>query len=197
MWSAFRDALAGLAAPLRSLLVAVIGAAAAWLWFRDDRLVIVALAVGAVLVGLLVDLAGRKVPATRPKLAVALMEWWIVVPMVLGAIAAAAAIIVTVSLAVPDTAAATTKETVGALATAITSFLASGFVDRAADEDGSTVSDRIKAHFWDKYQPLVTPGTDAANAVFAGIYATPTGGVEGWGRSARRTRAEGLADGLS
>lgn len=196
MWSAFTDALSGLAAPLRSLLVALIGAAAAWLWFKHDRLLIVVLAVGAVLVGLLIDLAGRHTPASRPKLAITLMEWWIVVPMVLGAIAAAAAIVVTVGLAVPDGTAASTKETIGALATAITSFLASGFVDRAADEDGSAVSDRIKAHFWDKYQPLVTPGSDAANAVFAGIYATPTGGVEGWGRSARRTRADGLAGGL-
>ncbi|MGI8668067.1 MAG: hypothetical protein ACR2N4_18885 [Jatrophihabitans sp.] len=186
MLSALRDAFKGLAAPLRALFAALVGAWWASLWFGGTRWTVALVAIGAVTVGLLLDFAGRVAPARRPLLAITLMEWWIVIPMVLAAVAAAAAIIVTVT--VPDGTPAATKETIGALATAITSFLAAGFVDRAGDEDESRVSDRIRDHFYDKYDKTFKDGSAAQLFVFSGSYGTATG----WGRAARRIRARGM-----
>jgi len=188
MLSALGDALKGLAAPLRALLVALVGAWWAALWFGGTRWTVAVVAAVAVMVGLLIDFAGRHVPANRPKLKIGLMEWWIIIPMVLAAVAAAAAIIVTVTLTVPDGTPAATKETIGAVATAITSFLSAGFVERAGDEDESRVSDRIRGHFYETYKTSFTDGSAAELYVFSGSY----GGATGWGRAARRIRAQGI-----
>ncbi len=189
MGSALLDALKGLAAPLRALFVALIGAWWASLWFTGTRWTVVLVAAGAVLVGLVIDMVGRRLPAKWPLARVELMEWWVIVPMILAAVAAAAAIIVTVTLTVPDGTAAATKETVGAIATAITAFLSAGFVDRVGDEDDSRVSDRIRDDFYDTYRTTFRPGTPAEFYVFAGSYGTATG----WNRAARRIRAKGIA----
>jgi hypothetical protein len=188
--TALLDALKGLAAPIRAMLVALLGAWGASLWFSGTRWAVVVVAIGAVLVALLVDSGGRHSPPNKPLGKIELMEWWVVVPMVLAASAAAVAIIVTVALTVPDGTAAATKETIGAVATAITAFLSAAFVDRIGDEDNSLVSDRIRDHFYEIYKSTFKVGSPAELYVYAGSY----GGATGWGRAARRIRAKGIAD---
>lgn len=182
------DALSGLGTPLRALLVAVVGAWWAWLWFGGDGVWAIVLAAGALLAGMAIDWLGRNAPLDRPHLAVSLMEWWIVIPMVLAGIAAATAIVVTVELVVPDTAPAETKETIGAIATAITAFLASGFIDWAADGSDSRVSDRIRDHFYERYKTTFTDGSIADCYIYSASYA----GADNWGRAGRRLRADGI-----
>ncbi|HZX04299.1 hypothetical protein [Kribbella sp.] len=182
------DALKGLGAPLRALFVAVLGAWWAWLWFTGDGQWAVLVALGALVLGLLIDYAGRKMPQSTPYLAINLMEWWIIVPMVLAAVAAATAIVLTVDLVAPDTASPETKQTVAALATAVTAFLASGFVDWAADGSDSRVSERIRDHFYERYRSSFKDGSLADLYVYSANYA----GADGWGRAARRIRAKGI-----
>lgn len=188
MVSALRDALKGLASPLRALLVSLVGAWWASLWFGGTRWAVVLVALGAIVVGLLFDLVGRSLPPEKPLLKISMMEWWVVIPMVLATVGAAAAIIVTVTLTTPDGTATATKETIGAVATAITAFLAAGFVDRAGDDDDSRLSDRIKEHFYSEYATTFKTNSPADLYVFAGSY----GNATGWGRSARRIRATGM-----
>jgi heme/copper-type cytochrome/quinol oxidase subunit 2 len=190
--SALGDALKGFAAPLRALLVALVGAWWASLWFRGTwwTVAVVVVAVVAVMVGLLIDYAGRHVSAEKPKRKISLMEWWILIPMVLAAVAAAAAIIVTVTLTVPDGTPAATKETIGAVATAITSFLSAGFIERAGDEDQSRVSNRIRDHFCETYEDTFARNSAAELYAFSASY----GNATGWGRAARLIRAKGMEE---
>jgi hypothetical protein len=190
MFSGLADALKGLGTPVRALLVAMLGAWWAWLWFSGDRWWVALIAAVALLAGLIVDWIGRSAPPNKPHRAVYLMEWWIVVPMVLAALAAATAIVVTVELVAPDNATSEAKETIAALATAITAFLASGFVDWAADGSDSRASDRIRDRFYTTYQTTFRAGSVAD--LF--VYSANHGGADGWGRAARRIRANGIKD---
>ncbi|GAA0585864.1 hypothetical protein HPO96_10750 [Kribbella sandramycini] len=180
------DALKGLAAPFRALVVAVLGAFWAWQWFTNDGLWAILAALAALLLGLTLDALGRRTSPANPHLSIALMEWWIVVPMVLAALAAATTIVITVELVAPETATPETKETIGALATAITAFLASGFIDWAADDTDSRTSDRIRDHFYAKYATTFQDNSPADLYVYSTT--TPTG----WSRTTRRTRADGI-----
>lgn len=190
MLSAIRDALDGLAATIRALVVALAGAEGAKLWFSGTRWQLaVGVALGIVLVALLIDAAGRRGFTSNPLLKARLMEWWTLVPMVLAAAAAAVSIVVTVALTVPQGTAEQTKQTIGAVATAITSFLSSAFVDKIGGEDDSKLSDRIRDNFYATYQNTFTVGSQAELYVFSNSY----GGATGWGRAARRLRAKGIA----
>jgi len=81
------------------------------------------------------------------------------------------------------------KEIIGAVATAITAFLSSSFVDWAGDDKDSKLSDRIQKLFEAKYQGYFTSESEGELFVFAGAYK----GADGWGRMSRRTRATGIA----
>lgn len=180
MLSGLTDALEGLGAPLRALGVALLGAWWASLWFTDHRVLVLVVMAAPLLIGLLLDWVGRKVVGPgRPVWKIRFMEWWILVPVVLAGVAGAVAIVTTVELVLPDTVPEATKETVGAVGTAITAFLSAGFIDWAADGDDSKLSDRIRDHFYDAYKTTLKPGTVAERYVYSGNYS----GADGWGRS--------------
>jgi hypothetical protein len=190
MFSAIRDALDGLAATIRALVVALAGAEGARLWLSGTRWqVAVGVGLGVIVVALLIDAAGRRWFLSKPLAKVRLMEWWTLVPMVMAAAAAAVSIIVTVSLTVPEGTPEATKQTIGAVATAITSFLSSAFVDKIGGEDDSKLSDRIRDNFYTTYENTFKDGSQGEFYVFSGSY----GGATGWGRAARRVRAKGLS----
>jgi hypothetical protein len=189
-----------LAAPLRALFVALAGAGLAWLSFNHLVWLAAVIAVVVLAVGWLLDRVGERSLPKHPVRAVRLLELWSLVPLMLGAVAAAAVVVVTVALTVPDSTSTDTKETVGALATAVTTFLTSVFVNSAGDKDDSTLSDHIQATFERHYGkgPAAQPdpkvhyfGAETAGLrwVFSGEY----GGISGWGRPARLTRAKGIA----
>ncbi len=147
-----------------------------------------AAALAALLLGIALDSLGRHAPVRRLRLAIPLLECWVLIPMTFAAVAAAGSIVVTVELSAPETAAAPSKELYGALAAAITAFLASGFVDTVSED--TRTSDRVRSHFQARYKDQFKQDSKAQQAVFA----ESVQGVEGWGRTARRKRADVIGD---
>lgn len=204
MVEALKDAVGSLLIPIRALLIAILGAGLAWLWFRDDRdggaigpvddrLLAAILVIAALVLAILLDARGRALLPNHPRAAVELLEWWLVAPMALAGAAGAAAIIVTVELTTPEGTAVATKELVAAVATAVTAFLSSSFVDWAGDDKDSKLSDRIQKEFEAKYLGYFKPESSGELYVFSGSYQ----GADGWGRAARRIRAKGIAERLT
>lgn len=188
-----KDALAGLAVPARALVVALLGALWAWWWFRGYEVLAAVVALALLGVGIAIGAAGSSRLPARPLLAIRLMEWWIIVPMTIAAIASAVTIIVAVELALPTGTAADIETTVAALGTAVTTFLASGFVDWAADDKDSRLSERIRDRFYAAYNTQFEAGSAPDRFIYSGNF----GGAEGWSRASRRIRAAGIAKHLS
>jgi hypothetical protein len=148
MFSGLTDALKGLGAPVRALLVAMLGAWWAWLWFSGDRWWVALIAAGA----------ARRPDRRwdRPKRA------------------AEQATPCGVPHGVVD------RRTHGA------GCAGSG----AADGSDSRVSDRIRDRFYATYRTAFRAGSVAD--LF--VYSAHHGGADGWGRAARRVRADGIKD---
>ena len=191
-----------LATPLRGLVVGLVAAGLAWLSFNDLAWLAVIAAAGAISLGLLLDLVGKALLPSRPRAAVHVLEWWVMTPAMIAAVAGAVVIVVTVALTVPEGTAADTKETVGAVSAAITGFITSTFVSWSSDEKDSILADHIRDAFWAHYKRA---GTETKKGVhyFKGdsagerwVYGEEYGGIEGWGHSARLARAKGIAEQL-
>jgi hypothetical protein len=105
-----------------------------------------------------------------------------------AAVASGAVIVITVALAVPDTDPTWHKETIGALSTGLTGFLTAAFISWTGDESDSTVSDRIRSIFWSVYEGKFKPGSAGQRWVYSDEFKT----IQGWGRTARITRAKGI-----
>jgi hypothetical protein len=190
-----------LAAPLRGLVVGLAGAGMAWLCFNGLWWAAVLITAAGITIGWLLDWLGATLLPKKPVAAVRVLEWWLVVPATIAAAAGAAVIIITVALAVPDSTPDDTKEIVAALSSGITAFITTAFISWAGDEKDSSLGDHVRDVFQAKYKPEVPPAErDASLAYFAPesrglrlVYSEAFAGVEGWGRSARRKRAEELA----
>jgi|SRR5512133_2276262 hypothetical protein len=186
-----KDALAALAVPVRALVIALLGAGWAWLWFNGYWWAALLLAAVMLGIGISLDRSGERRLPDEPQQAITRMEWWVLVPMVTAGAAAAVTIIVTVQLTLPQGIDTELKETVGAVSAAITSFLAAGFVDWAADDKDSRLSDRIKGRFQTAYRdPIKYPDN---TSLVRYVYSANYGGADGWGRQARHLRADGIA----
>jgi len=188
--------------PLRGMLVALAGAALAYLWYDEKQVLAVVLAIIVCFIGVIADQAGKALLPARPVGALWLLEGWVLTPAALAAIAAAVVVLVTVALTVPDDTPATTKETIGALSTGITAFVTAAFVSWAGDADNSTVADHVKTAFRAHYNragALPQAGVHYFTAASVGeqwVYSDEYGGVEGWGYTARHSRAYGIANEL-
>src|SRR5262245_5222256 len=133
--------------PLRALFVALAGVGLAWLYFHNHSLIgLLAVAAGAA-VGVMLDLIGRCLLPDSPVGASYFLEGWLLIPLALGALAAAAVVIVTVELTLPEGTATDTKELVGGVSSGITTFLTGGFVTWAGDDKDSSLADHIKEQF--------------------------------------------------
>jgi hypothetical protein len=189
------------AAPLRGLMVGLAGAGMAWLCFNDLWWLAVVLTLVGIAVGWLLDWLGESLLPRWPVMAVKVLEWWLLVPAVIAAAAAAAVIVVTVVLTVPDKTATDTKEVVAALSTGITAFITAAFISWAGDDKDSTLGDHIRDVFQTKYKEAGTSQDDSSVIYFPSesrglrwAYSEEFGGIEGWGRKARRKRAAGIAE---
>jgi hypothetical protein len=181
------------------------GAGLAWLCFNDLWWLAVIVATLAIALGSILDAAGDALLPARPLAALALLEWWLLTPAMAAASAGALVIVVTVALTVPEGTSADTKELVGALSAAITSFLTAGFISWASDEKDSRLGDHIKERFQARYNQVPAEGTRKAGVYYfkpesvglRWVYSDEYKGIEGWGREARRKRAKGIAAELS
>jgi hypothetical protein len=190
--------LSPLRVPLIALAVALGGVGLAWLWFNHHRPLAVIAVVAAVLVGWVIDRVGERLLPDHPKAALYLLEGWLLISLTLAMAAGAAVVIITVELTLPDSTPTSTMELVGAVSTGLTTFLTAGFISWAGDEKDSTLSDHVMKVFQRHY---TRPGKPASRAhTFKPesngelwVFAEAHGGAEGWGGSACRKRAKGIA----
>lgn len=186
---------------LRVMLVALGGVGMAAWWFdgHEERSFFVLAAL--VVLGYAVELLGQTLLPRRPVAAVLLMEWWALVPMALAAAAAAAVIVVAVETTLPEEPkpSTQTKELVGALATALSTFLTSGFVSAVGDRDKSAVGDRVKTRLRRHFAPDSSATGPSTKPVPAGhpieqlLYSDNFLGLSGWDRETRLARAREIA----
>lgn len=163
-------------------------------------------AAAACAAGLIAKEIGTALLPDRPRQAVDALEWWILTPGAFAATAAAVVVIVAVETTVPKGTATDTKELVGALSTGLTAFVTAAFIAWAGDEKDSTLGNEIREIFFAKYKREPDPGKPrergvqyfpAGSAGERWVYSSEFGGVEGWGRDARRKRAQGIAHELT
>ncbi|MEA2276416.1 MAG: hypothetical protein QOC78_1376 [Solirubrobacteraceae bacterium] len=183
--------------PLQALLIGLAGVGLASLWFNHHRLIGAAAVVGGIVLGWAIDACGNNRLPGHPVFALHLLEGWLLIPLALAAAAAAAVVIVTVELTVPDSAATTTKELIGGASTGITTFLTAGFIAWTSDDDDSTLADHVEERFQAHYTrgATTTNGMRGFRANSAGerwVFSEAYGGIDGWGRAARKTRAKGI-----
>lgn len=196
------ELLGELLTPLRGLGVALAGVYLTYLWYHGQRGSAVLLGILACAVGLICDRIGTSLLPKRPRSAMVFLELWVLSPAALAAVAAAVVVLVTVALTVPDTTATATKDTLGALSTGLTAFITSAFISWAGDDKDSRVADHIRETFWSKYGRAGTArgsGVHYFRAESPGelwVFADEYRGIEGWGRSARWRRAQGIAQEL-
>ncbi len=152
--------------------------------------------------GLGLDLGGRRLLPARPVLAARFMEWWILTPAMIAALASGVVAIVTVAVTVPDSAKTDTKTLIAALTTGVTGFLTTAFIAWTGDENDSRLGDHIRDAFRTAYQRVPDPGKPRLQGVHyfradspgeRWIYSDEYRAIQGWGRPARRRRAAGVA----
>jgi hypothetical protein len=190
-----------LAVPFRAFVVAGVGVFLASLWFNSRFTLAIFLAFGIIGLGLVLYLVGKAQLPGKPVWGLRLMEFFVLAPSMLAAVAAGAVIVIAVNLAAPKEASDQTKELLSAVATAITAFLTSSFVDWTGDKDDSSVADRIKEVFHAKFKRFDPSQTSETGVKYfkAGstgerwVYSNAFKGIEGWGGTARKKRAEGIA----
>jgi len=192
-----------LTAPLRALVVALSGVALAWSWFKEQFVAAVLIALALAAAGAVVDWIGRSLLPARPAAAVRFLEWWILTPAAVAAVASAVVVIVTVALTIPEEPKvdASTKQLIGTLSTGLTAFVTAAFISWAGDDKDSRLAEHIKSAFQAKYtrEGTAKPGAHPFAAESSGerwVFSDEYKGIDGWGRDARLKRAAGIAAAL-
>jgi hypothetical protein len=187
--------------PLRSLLIALGSLLLAYWYFSGDQWRYLAVVAAAMLVGLglALDQLGRLLlKAKQPKAGVRLMEWWILAPSGIAAIASAVIIIIAVELAAPDDASSATKELLGALSAGITAFLTTMWIDPSEKAD-ATIGDRVQSACFRSYSSMIGKDTNSRLAQVLNVqaFADPeqspnisVGTVPDWKQKSRKLRAK-------
>ena len=183
-----------------ALIVAVGGVGIAWLWLGGDWVSMIGLA-GVLVLGLVMDLAGRRLLPRRPVGAVRLMEWCVLVPGVLAVGASALIIVVAVKTSKSLRWGFETKALVAALTAALTTFLTTTFINGANSADSSWIAAHVMKQFHKRYTRIGStnqgePRVTAFVVESAGerwVFSDPYLGVSGWGHRARCHRASEIA----
>lgn len=180
---------------LSVLAVTLLGIGLTWL----------GIAVGwwAILIALLVPVGlgkgmfwlGKRRLTTAPEEAVRWMEWWVLVPGTVAALAQCIVIILGMRLKLDDAGGAEVRQLWAATIGAVSTFLVVTFVRAAEEADEAWAGKRIREAFFRAAErswrfPKGSTGEMA-------IYSEGWKGLHGWGREARRRRAREVADALS
>lgn len=176
------------ALPPLLVATAAAGLAAAWFWWTPWLLVPVVIV--TLLVGTLLYYGGWGLVRSRPKTAIALMEWWILVPLTLVAIVGALAIGLAVLFEPGTNWSVEQKKVVGAIGGAIAAFLAATWTKSAEEVDTKWLVGRIQKAFEEKYSGVFKSESAGELAVYSGI------AFGDWAYDDRRERANAIADAL-
>ncbi|WP_141747178.1 hypothetical protein [Streptomyces agglomeratus] len=143
-------------------------------------------------IGQAMFLVGKRMVRTRPKGSVRLMEWGFLGPFFLAVIGAGAIILIAATFAPGEKATPEEKGIITAASGAIVAAIASVLVGKSESPWVNWVDNRISQAFknaFSKYFVLRSPPQLAVWSIRFGEY-------DGWGRKARRARAEEIADAL-
>jgi len=173
---------------LPALAVAAAAVGLAVLWLEVTKGAALGVAIAGVAIGVVGLWAGWRTLSGNEPRAVKSLRWFTLAALTPASIGAAAgAIVVVLGVELPkDDWPAQTRALVAAGTGAITTYLAAAFV-RAADEaDTSWVGTAVKSAFQRTFRGRFDEAAtrDARDAVFSDER------YDGWGRAARRTRAE-------
>lgn len=185
--------MAGLFKALPALLVAVAGVGLAWLGYEAHWAMSAVLVFSIVVIAEAIYRSGRAAVRSSPVSAIPRIEARI---LVFGAIAAGASallIFVGVEFEPDKQASEQTKQLLAASAGALTAFITALWVKNAEEADEEWISSTVRADFHREFADVFPNDSPGANAVFAGDF----GGESGWGREARRVRAEAVAGALA
>lgn|GEM_PF-2096998 len=179
--------------PAYALLVSLVGVGLAMLWLRVENgwlLAVVTSGVG-IGAGYAALAVGKRILPAAPTKGRATMEWWILAPGTIAAASSALVIGITIAMTVPDGTEADVKTLITTISTAITSFVAAGFITTATKDPDSVVASAASSAFaqaftttWSKRFP------NRASDVGQWATSTQAPGASGWGLAARTYRAE-------
>jgi hypothetical protein len=180
---------------LPSLAVTLLGVALAWLGITVGLWIVPALVLLVVSVGYGADRHGKRLLPHAPEAAVRWMEWWVLVPGVLGAAGQALVIALGILLEVFKPASAEMRQLQTATLAALSTFVIVTFVRAAEEADAEWVGKRVREAFEraDAQHWRFPPASDGANAVHSNGWED----LNGWGRTARRARAREVAKALA
>jgi hypothetical protein len=195
-WASFFD---DFMVPARALLVATGGVFIALMWFAGSYLLAVGIVVAGAGLGWSAAFLGDRLLPDRPVVALELLEFSVLAPGTIGAMGAAIVTVVGVELSMNEP--PELKAAAGALGTGITSFITVMFVSWAGDKNDSNLAAFIQRVFRSHYGRAVPGAKRSARIRYFGaesdgerwVYSDEFKGVMGWGRAARRKRAQGLA----
>src|SRR5262245_7730603 len=112
------------AVPLRTLGVALLGTWCALAWYAGLWLAPAVVLAGVFCLGIALDAIGRSLLPRQPTIALSLMEWWMLAPLVLGVAGTSLVVVIGAALAAPSGTSDSDKEILKAVSSAIASFLA-------------------------------------------------------------------------
>src|SRR5215471_14920865 len=128
------DLTGSVSAPVRALVISLVSVWLATRWLKGDHTSPFVIAGVIIFVAYVLDLLGRFCLPDSPRVGLAFIELWIFAPLMLAAVASGIAVVIAVKLSVADNAPVERKQTIGAITTAITTFLASGFISWMGDK---------------------------------------------------------------
>jgi hypothetical protein len=183
---------------LPSLLVGLGGVGLALLWFYVAKPLAVAPPVVAFVLGFCGDQMTRRTLAhDKPVAATKWVYGWSLVPLSFAIGAAGAVIVIAVSLN-PDSGSNTRKEIVSAAVAAVGAFLVAAFVESAGDADENWIGGRFKKRLQERYKDSFRrDANEPASEAELAVKEDAVLGFQGWGRDARKKRAQILADWLA
>ncbi|MDQ3728435.1 MAG: hypothetical protein M3355_02485 [Actinomycetota bacterium] len=182
-----------------ALLIALVGAGLAYLWFEGGRAWPLLAVLALVVVGMVADRIGRsKVKGKNPAGAMVWLELWVLVPIALAALAVAFGIWVAVEFEPGKSTVVEDKKLQAAIVAAIVAFMTAVFVKSAEDVDGNLLAPRIRALFQEQLRAALQAKNPAGQPSQAELaLESELWQGRGWGRSDRRKRAEAIAAGLA
>jgi hypothetical protein len=185
--------LGGVADNLRKGLPAFIVAAGAiglaLVWLDVDEIIAIAAVLGGIIVGTIAYLGGRVSLYGQHPHPLSALKWFWWSMLLLGSLAAAAGaalILLGIEWAPQDDWSQQKKGVLAAVTAAVTTYLTAALIKGADEADDGWVGAITKAEFRRAFKDKFETSTEAEQAVYS------ESRFSGWGRSARKERAEAI-----